>query len=323
MSIPDGATDSFYFQMRAHRSHAWAAIGLGSDDMPGSLVLMMYDSSDESNVTFSPRVAHGHREPEYFADMEYHLYGGTGIYDQHMVVTGICTRNCLSWRAGDTSAAIDITNESEGAIYALGPLAGFNSDNPRSSVQFHVQYGSFNMNMSEARGATVPLAVDLVHTKTNDGTVLNRKWIRKADVLAVVHAVCMVMAFVLIMPLGAVMLRLGQSVRWHALTQTSALVIVIVGFGVGVATSLRYQRVSLLSSLYSPLHGRRCPHTDLPSSPATLTRTTKSSASSSPSLSSASSASASTRTAVLSPVGPHGTPRCTLGPAAPSSFSAS
>ncbi|KAF4125751.1 Eukaryotic cytochrome b561 [Geosmithia morbida] len=231
--------------MRAHRSHAWAAIGLGSDDMPGALVLMMYDNHDETNVTFSPRIAHGHREPEYFPAMDYEIYSGTGIYNEHMVVAGRCLSNCLSWPLGEDGrqrGAIDVSSQSQGAMYALGPLAGFNSDHPRSSVQYHVQYGSFSMNMSDARGATAPLSVDLARQRANDGTELTARFIRKADVLATVHAVCMVMAFVLVMPLGAVMLRLGHAVRWHALTQSSAMVVVIVGFGVGVATSLRYQR---------------------------------------------------------------------------------
>jgi hypothetical protein len=59
----------------------------------------------------------------------------------------------------------------------------------------------------------------------------------------------MILGICALMPLGALMLRLGGWVRAHALNQTIAMVVVLAGFGLGVATSFTYQRVSLLKTL--------------------------------------------------------------------------
>lgn len=283
-AIPEDAEDQFYFTLRVHRSHAWGAVGLGAEDMPGALYLMVYDNREQTNTTFSPRLGYGYYEPYHHTDFEYEILGGTGIYDDHMVVMGRCLRNCMTWPAkGTKGGKIDANSTQEKGIYALGPLEGFTSDDKDESLKFHVQYGSFYMDMSRAHGATE--APTLSDRSRTSGARLDQKYVRKADVMSTMHAVAMILAIVLLMPLGVVMLRLGWWVRWHALNQTIAMALVLVGFGVGIATSYRYQRVSeaalgvcLLLTLWSP---------------ETSTRITRSSDSSSSFSSSGSSRSAS------------------------------
>lgn len=242
-AVPEDAEDQFYFTLRVHRSHAWGAVGLGAEDMPGALYLMVYDNRDQTNTTFSPRLGYGYYEPYHHTDFEYELLEGTGIYDDHMVVMGRCLRNCMTWPAkGTKGGKIDAKSTREKGIYALGPLEGFTSDDKDESLKFHVQYGSFYMDMSRAHGATEPPT--LSDRSRSDGAKLDQKYVRKADVMSTMHAVAMILGIVLLMPLGVVMLRLGWWVRWHALNQTIAMVMVLMGFGVGIATSFRYQRVS-------------------------------------------------------------------------------
>ncbi|KFH44730.1 hypothetical protein ACRE_044910 [Hapsidospora chrysogenum ATCC 11550] len=240
-AVPEGNEDQFYFTLRVHRTHAWGAIGLGADDMPGALYLMVYDNSRQTNVTFSPRIAFGYHEPAYHPDFEYELLEETGIYDEHMVVVGRCLRNCMTWpNRGTKGGKIDVNSTSEKGIYALGPLEGFASDRHDESLKFHVQYGSFYMDMSRAHGATEPPM--LTDSSKSDGAQLDKKYVQKADVMSTMHAVFMLLSIVLLMPLGAVMIRLGNWVKWHAYNQTFAMVLVLVGFGIGIATSYRYQR---------------------------------------------------------------------------------
>lgn len=240
-AVPKDAEDQFYFTLRVHRSHAWGAVGLGAEDMPGALYLMVYDNRDQTNTTFSPRLGYGYYEPYHHTDFEYEILEGTGIYDDHMVVMGRCLRNCMTWPAkGTKGGKIDAKSTREKGIYALGPLEGFTSDDKDESLKFHVQYGSFYMDMSRAHGATEPPT--LSDRSRSDGAKLDQKYVRKADVMSTMHAVAMILGIVLLMPLGVVMLRLGWWVRWHALNQTIAMVMVLMGFGVGIATSLRYQR---------------------------------------------------------------------------------
>jgi hypothetical protein len=117
------------------------------------------------------------------------------------------------------------------------------------SLKFHAQYGTFVMDMARAHGATEPPPMD--DSTRSTGAKIDQKYVRKADIVSTVHAVMMVLAIVLLMPLGAVMLRLGGWVRWHAINQTLAMLLVLGGFGVGIATSLRYQRVRACASLPS------------------------------------------------------------------------
>lgn len=248
-SVPEDNEDQFYFTLRVHRSHAWGAVGLGSDNMPGALYLIVYDNRDQSNVTFSPRLSYGYYEPAYYEDFDYEILEESGIYDDHMVAMGRCLRNCFTWPAhGTHGGKIDVNSTTEKGIYALGPLEGFASDKLDESLKFHVQYGSFYMNMSRAHGATSPPI--LTDKSESDGARLDKKYVRKADVMSTMHAVCMLLAIVLLMPLGAVMIRIGGWVRWHAYNQTVAMVLVLTGFGVGIAVSYRYQRVSFRSPLY-------------------------------------------------------------------------
>lgn len=248
-SVPDDNEEQFYFTLRVHRTHAWGAIGLGSDDMPGALHLLVYDNGDMTNVTFSPRISYGYYEPAYYDEFEYELLDGTGIFDEHMIVKGRCLRDCLTWPAkGTDGGRIDVNSTEEMGIYALGPIEGFASDKVDESLKFHAQYGTFIMDMARAHGAERPPPMD--DTTRSTGTRLNEKHVQKADIMSTMHAVIMVLAFVLLMPLGAVMLRIGGWVKWHALNQTISMFLVLAGFGVGIATSLRYQRVRQLCPFF-------------------------------------------------------------------------
>jgi hypothetical protein len=57
----------------------------------------------------------------------------------------------------------------------------------------------------------------------------------------------MVLSIVFLMPVGVVLLRSGGWVKWHALNQTIATIGVLAGFGIGIANSFYYQRVSYLT----------------------------------------------------------------------------
>jgi hypothetical protein len=41
-TVPDVTDDDFFFSIRIPKDYSWGAIGLGSEDMDGALVLMIY-----------------------------------------------------------------------------------------------------------------------------------------------------------------------------------------------------------------------------------------------------------------------------------------
>lgn len=59
------------------------------------------------------------------------------------------------------------------------------------------------------------------------------------------HALLMVGTFVILFPLGVLWLRIFEKVILHWLNQTLAVLVVIVGAGVGIYISLMYNKVRL------------------------------------------------------------------------------
>jgi hypothetical protein len=206
--------------------------------MAGSLILMVYMNAAGDNVTFSPRVAYGHYEPQYYPDIEYTVLGNTGIFNNTMRLSIRCTKHCRNWPGG----YIDVTDSNQKAIYAVGPGGGIFSDDPATALKFHEDFGQFRIDMKRTIGpGDAPILPAGVRS---EGTRLGDYTEGKQDYKATLHAVAMVFCFVGLLPLGVLILRLGNWVKWHALHQAVSLAGVFVGFGLGIAISRTYQRVS-------------------------------------------------------------------------------
>jgi len=145
---------------------------------------------------------------------------------------------------------IDMSSSEQPFIFALGPkLSHSNGGSPTATIQRHVVYGRFTMDMTKAVSDAAPTA------NGNNGA-----WIRSGaseaygvssdyDVGSAIHAVVMCLAFVLVFPLGALLLRF-VSVRVHYMVQLAATILVIVGLGTGIYISMEYNRVSPSSKWY-------------------------------------------------------------------------
>lgn len=250
--MPDrgsGSASDVYFSLRVPTSRSWGAVGLGSDDMKGALFLMIYRNERGDNVTFSPRLAYGHYEPEFYPDVEYEVLDGTGVFDDHMVFNARCISHCRSWPARDSNSGyIDVSSKNVKAIYAVGPKEGFQSNDPEEGIKFHEQYGTFTIDMKRTKGS--PDTPVLTDDSESIGTTLNSKKDGLSDWMATLHAVLMVFCIVALFPFGVILLKLGKLSRWHGLNQTVAMVGVLVGFAMGIVTSFKYQRASRAKSLY-------------------------------------------------------------------------
>ncbi len=233
---------------------SWGAVGLGSDTMAGALVLMAYSSSSGQNVTLSPRVADGHREPVYAADVLVEALPGTGLVNgTTLVYNGRCG-NCRSWSGG----SIDVGSKTQSMMYATGESGDVRSDDLQYSLGMHYNYGSFAMDMVHATGSGgVPEVVpsdnlELIATVQGESVEGHK------DKVAMIHALVMILCFIGLFPFGTLILRLGNWVRWHAINQGFALVFVIIGFGLGVMTGSTYNRVSpQRERIYHPPHPQR------------------------------------------------------------------
>ncbi|OLN85556.1 hypothetical protein CCHL11_05802 [Colletotrichum chlorophyti] len=235
-TVPEDAGSEVYFTIRAPIDRQWAAIGLGKDQMAGSLILMMYRNEIGRNVTFSPRIAYGNYEPSYYDHMVWEALPGTGIFNGSMYLSVKCSLHCRSWTGG----YIDVTSENQKALWAVGPEGAFGSDKRDASVKFHEEFGRFTINMKRTIGpGDAPvLKADAV----NEGTTEVASADDKKDYKSIFHAVLMIGALLILMPIGAAFVRLGGLVRWHAVTQGMAVLVVVVGMVLGILTSFWYQR---------------------------------------------------------------------------------
>ncbi|KAK5010594.1 hypothetical protein LTR28_008854 [Elasticomyces elasticus] len=73
------------------------------------------------------------------------------------------------------------------------------------------------------------------------------------DYAILVHAIVMCVAFVLIMPFGVVLLRVLETVRWHAWNQAVAALLVVLGTAIGIYWSGTYNRSKNYNSAHQIL----------------------------------------------------------------------
>jgi len=215
------------------------AVGMGSREMENSLMFMLYADSTKKNVTLSPRLSYGHVEPSYTSNVTVHVLSGSGIANNTMTVNAMC-ENCRSWKGGE----INPSDTKANFIWANGPSGGLNTDSLSAGIKRHADYGVFQMDLTAAQGtAGVPAAV----TADSSGTT-QISYSSDQDFTPAGHGVVMILAFVGLMPLGVVILRVLNSPKWHGYNQALSFVIGLLGIFVGIYISTMYNRVSLLQS---------------------------------------------------------------------------
>lgn len=209
--------------------------------MAGSLVFMLYRNAAGDNVTFSPRVARGNFEPAFFDEMRWDVLNGTGIDEDEgwMTFSAKCTEHCRSWPHG----SIDFSSGNQNAIYALGPPGWLRSDEPDAPLPMHHEHGRFTIDMGRTNGRSS--APQLGDDPESSGAELVDSGTSGADLKSTFHAVFMILSIVILLPAGQLLMLLGKQVKLHAAVQTGALVLAIVGVGLGIATSFLFQRVSI------------------------------------------------------------------------------
>ncbi|KAI1487859.1 hypothetical protein F5X96DRAFT_647977 [Biscogniauxia mediterranea] len=248
LNVPEDSETDLIFSLMMPLQSTWAAVGLGSNQMAGALILMAYPSSTGLNVTLSPRLGHGHTEPTPVSSdsgISVQALPGTGLLNGTTYVFNGRCGNCRSWSSKGNSAntTLDVSSREAPMLYATGPTGQIRSDSPSESVKIHWNYGTFSMDLVRATGsAGVPAMPTTDDTALSAGAVLRSAEQGMRDTAATAHAVIMVLSFVGLYPFGVLVLRLGGWVRWHAANQGLALVLVIIGSSLGFKISGTYLR---------------------------------------------------------------------------------
>nr|POE54145.1 hypothetical protein CFP56_73416 [Quercus suber] len=247
-------TGDLYIHMHGPWNRAWIGCGIGTR-MDDSLMMISYAAANGTGVTTSPRFATGHSEPSWISsDYIEKIYDDTYAPNANtvkragfgnMIAHFIC-RNCSS------IVDIDFTSTKQPFIWAMGPVQDMLDDRQDAPLVRHEIFGRFTMDMTKATSndtGRVPAPNLWTQQAVADDNTFGQEWAsdpfdvqHDSDRAVPAHAAMMVIAFVLIFPLGAVLLRAVKSVMVHLVTQLIGCVFVIAGFGTAVWISTEYNR---------------------------------------------------------------------------------
>ncbi len=233
------------FHMAAPAKYSYMSVGTGNS-MDDSFMLVVYGSSNGKDVTISPRVAmNGNSEPSFYPSITCEMSNNTGfggantIGNSVMVAEGIC-HNVNSWGKGQ----LDLQSTAQPFIFAVGPTGSLDSDSMTAPMQRHSMYGRFSVNMKDAvtkQSVSVPQP-NAGNTYTTAGSTQADDVKSDFDYAPAIHGVVMCLAFIILFPLGILLLRVLESVRWHWICQSLALILVVLSSGGGVYISMEFNR---------------------------------------------------------------------------------
>jgi hypothetical protein len=147
----------------------------------------------------------------------------------------IC-KNCTTWSLGSMST----TSTSQPFIFALGPTGtSISSDSTSQNIGYHSLYNGFSLDMTQASfsGSQSPAlssGSNAASSGTSSSSGATASGGGGSDLYNRVHGIFMAIAFVILFPLGVLVLRLGHSVIGHGIVQATAYCFVIVGLGTGI-----------------------------------------------------------------------------------------
>ncbi|KAI1617989.1 hypothetical protein EDD37DRAFT_250963 [Exophiala viscosa] len=214
------------FQLTVPSSAGWGAIGTG-DKMDGSLMFILYPSTDSDEATVSVRTAHGHNTPEAFDGLQYRVLKTSN--DGASLTADVQCFNCTKYSGN----SIDITSAKQPWIWAIGPGDPVRSNSQNADIEQHSHYGVFFAKMDKARATAA--SVPSVTGTFNINTTAQPGYIND---LVVLHAILLGVAFVIAFPLGAVSLRVFRSFKIHWIVQLCTSVACLIGLCVAIAFSV-------------------------------------------------------------------------------------
>jgi len=243
------ATGDLYFHLEAPAGQAWAAVGIGSE-MKDSLFFAAYASENGTGVTVSPRIATRHSEPSYAKDVDLQQIWPVGLNGSNSVGTdgrlradAVC-KNCTSWLSGHGN--LNLTNTAAPFIFAVGPSKEMHSSSLTAPMRRHDFYGHFTMDMTAATSTeegAVPLPNSKNGTYELHGASEAKDMTADSSHAPAAHALIMLGSFVFLFPLGSLVLKVLHKALWHGVVQILAVVLITVGFGLGIYLSTQYNKV--------------------------------------------------------------------------------
>ncbi|KAI5466141.1 hypothetical protein BGZ63DRAFT_123742 [Mariannaea sp. PMI_226] len=242
-AVKSGSGD-VYFQVKASTSYQWAAVGIGSG-MVGARIFLIYQDGD-GNVTLSTRRGKGHIEPEYSEDKGLHLLDGSGVKNGEMIANIMCS-DCTSldfsgkngwigaWKKGKAlnskSRTEEITQHDDAQAFKVdfSTAAFTTSGNPftaKSDSNDGSKSGSNSDSNSDSNNGSNS------EPGSSDGVVTSGSTI-DFNTFECAHGIIMSIVFVVLYPVGALLMPIIGNWMLHAGWQFIAFLAMWAGFGVG------------------------------------------------------------------------------------------
>jgi len=230
VNLPPNSTDMYMTIVSP--SYSWAAYGIGSS-MSNATMFVFYESTNGS-VTLSPRRGNGFIEPNYDPTIDAEILPGVVANGTVWSFTILC-RSCR--KAADIGPNDSVAN----FIYAFGPDVGIVSDSPSAGLHQHTDVGTFTLNLKQAVGPGGAPTFDLSEPLPTllGGTALTGP-LAETDRLASAHGFVAAAAVLLLLPASSVIIVVFKHKLAHIISSVLFLLLFLVGFGLGIADSMRY-----------------------------------------------------------------------------------
>lgn len=206
--------------------------------MSNANVFIIY-ADGSGNVTLSPRHSSREAMPVYDSTIQAELLSGSGVENGVMTANVRCS-NCQSWQS---SGSMDFTASSGGWIHARLSGSAIDSTDIEQRIAQHSTHSEFTWPFAPAVGGAsanpfqnTTLASNTTTTTGGSSGEGGSSTVDTATVLWI-HGIFASIAFILLFPLGAILIRLGNfpGLIWvHAGLQMFAWLLFITAFGLGL-----------------------------------------------------------------------------------------
>lgn len=223
--------------MSAPTSYSWVGLGVGSQEMAGTNMFIMY-ANGAGNVTVSSRQGKGNVMPQYSASTasDLQLLDGSGVVNGQMVANILCT-NCKTWSGGSLST----TSASSPWIAAWKQGASLNSNSPSETISIHDAHTSFNIDLTKATLDTDSnpfSSTAAAATPSSSGNSSSSSGVSQAapmnKVVIWAHGLGMAIVFAIMYPLGSALMPLLGKWMFHAGWMVLTWLAMWAFFGLGV-----------------------------------------------------------------------------------------
>lgn len=246
VGIPPSTTSAgsgdIYFQISGPSSYQFIAIGIGSG-MAGATIFVMY-ADGTGNVTISPRTGVGHVMPLFNPAAQVTLLAGSGISN------GVMTAN-VKYSAAEGLLSLSSTSSGWIGSYKLGdPL---NSKSQSAIITQHDNTAVYALNLAKAQlpddsnpfvstassNSSQPSTASGSSSSSTDSSSSDNwgsavAYVDPITTYEMAHGPIMAATMVVLLPMGAIILRVFGGVWLHATIQLLSLAAMIVGFGLGI-----------------------------------------------------------------------------------------